>query len=313
MPETYPLFRDYSKAIYDWLREVIFIPRIEQFPFDIEKIVGNGTTDGGTNQHEIHLFTDNHNIRPNAPIKLEGTKDGVNDDIFVVERVVDNILILDKDYKWLKGPQNEPSGTATNTVNIMYGNMSRAIAKIAQPLRNGTIQNPGVMFYLADYQPVVERFRPPENYYKRTLYDELCNKVGTKAVPPLLTYRLTYAINIWTYYAQERDILEYQIVSQFTPQKFFWIGDKEYDINYTDNLENNRYDREFHGQWAHSLIEARADLSDLEPGTAQERTLRSEITFAITNAYLPMPFDADQSIISEINLETNISNRLKRI
>ena len=101
------------------------------------------------------------------------------------------------------------------------------------------------------------------------------------------------------------DYLQYQVVTDFAPEKYFWISDKrggnQYDLDYT----GDRWDREHNGQWAHALIEAISDLSEYEPGGG-DRTLRAQIMFAITNAYLPVPFETDQPMISSIDIETII-------
>jgi hypothetical protein len=303
----HPMFREYNLAVLKWLRNLIKLPRFERYTFDIEEITLNGTEGGGVNQHEIHLSSDQHIFKPGHTIEIQGSER--NDNYFVVQEVSGSVLILDKDYKRLRSDQPRPGGIVKMTVNVIYGEMQRSIAWIAQPLRNGSIRSPGVAFYITDFQPKIERTRPVENTYTKTIYDENGQKIKSVRVPPLQEYRINYSINVWSVYQQELAILQYQIASEFDPEKFFWIGENEYGFDY----EQCRLDRQGHGQWAHSLMEAIADVSDLEPGDANERTLRTEISFAITNAYIPLPYDTNQPIIEQIDLENRIEERLSRI
>jgi hypothetical protein len=113
---------------------------------------------------------------------------------------------------------------------------------------------------------------------------------------------------IWSVYQQELDILNYQIMTEFAPEKYFWIPGKNVgDDKYGLDFSGDREDREFKGQWAHALLESISDASDLEPGDATNRTLRSEAVFVITNAYAPLPFDNKQSMISALNVELEAS------
>lgn len=307
MGEVYPLFRNYSLAVREWLRDVCTLPRFERYKTEIEKITKVGTTDGGVNQHEVHLETDNHRFQDNHPIQLDGTE--INDEYYVIKKVSGNVLILSQEYRRLRAEQVGSGGDAKRSINIIYGNMERSIASIAQPLRNGLIDSPGLSFYVSDYQYRVEKSRPVENYYTRRYKDNNGNRTGVAAVPPMQEYQLHYNVNIWTIYMQEMDILSYQVVTSFNPEKYFWIGDKEYGFDYT----GDRMNRQFKGQWAHSLVDTIADTSDLEPGDAANRTLRTEIGFMVNNAFLPLPFDLDQSMIGSIDIETVVEDRNERI
>lgn len=303
----HPMFREYDIAVMNWLRNLVKLPRFERYQFNIEKIIINGTAGGGTNQNEVHLDTDSHVFKPGHPIQIDGSDR--NDNYFLVSDVENNILILDKDYRRLRSDQPTPGGIVKRTINIIYGEMQRSIAMIAQPLRNGAIDSPGISFYITDFQPKIEKTRPIENTYTRTLYNQDGEKIKSLRVPPLQEYRLNYSINIWSVYRQEMALLQYQVASEFVPAKFFWIGEDEYGFDF----DGCRMDRQHHGQWAHGLLEAISDASDLEPGDAMARTLRTEFSFAVTNAYIPLPFDSDQSIIERIGLETKIEDRLSRI
>lgn len=308
MPSNmHPMFRDYNLAIISWLRSLFKLPRFERYKFNIDRITLNGTAGGGTNQHEIHLDTDSHIFKPGHPIQIEESDQ--NDNYFVVDDVHGNILIIDKDYRRLRANQPTSGGIVKRTINIIYGSIQRSIAMIAQPLRDGTIDSPGVAFYITDFQPKIERTRPIESQYTKRMYNSEGEKVGSVRVPPLLEYRVNYSLNIWSVYQQEISLLQYQVISEFNPAKFFWIGEGEYGFDY----KGCRMDRQHHGQWAHSLLEAVSDVSDMEPGDAMDRSLRTELAFAITNAFIPLPYDTDQSIIEAVDLEEIIDERISRI
>lgn len=298
MGEVYPLFRNYSLAVRDWLREACTLPRFERYTKSIVSLTRAGTAGGGVNQSEIHLDTSEHRFKEGMTIQLVGTE--VNDEYYNIEKVVDNVLILNQSYRRLRADQTVAQGEVKRAINIIYGNIERSIATIAQPLRNGLVDTPGISFYISDYQYRVEKSRPRENYYTRRYKDNNGNRVGVAAVPPLQEYQVHYNVNVWAVYQQEMDILQYQIVTAFAPEKYFWIGDEDFGFDYN----RDRMDREHKGQWAHSLIDTIADVSDLEPGDAANRTLRTEIGFMVNNAYLPLPFETDQPMIGSIDIET---------
>lgn len=304
MGEIYPLFRNYSLAVRDWLRNTCTLPRFERYTQSILKIDRLGTTAGGVNQSEIVLSSSNHGFSPGMIVQIVGSTS--NDEYYSIEKVEDTVLILDQNYRRLRVNEDFSSLSEDNrpklkrAINILYGNMERSVATIAQPLRNGLVDTPGISFFISDYQYRVEKSRPRENYFKRNYKDNNGNKIGVASVPPLQEYQVHYNVNVWSIYMQELDILQYQIVTAFAPEKYFWIGDKDYGFEYN----GDRMDREHKGQWAHALIDTIADTSDLEPGDATNRTSRSEIGFMINNAYLPLPFETDQPMIGSIDIET---------
>lgn len=325
----YPAFREYSLAVQNWLRELIDLPYLTTSDFGITKITLKGTTiaplsggqTDGKDQHEVHLDTVNHKLKPAESIKLYNTTKVTtgsgdqalvrsNDDWYIILAVKDNVIIIDKTHKKLTLEQPSPEGRLRKVVNIIYAEMKDSIARIASPLRNGLIQTPGIGFYLSD-QALKEGMRPKENYYTRRYYDKDCNKIGSAAVPPMQEYQLTYSINIWSPYRSYMSILQYQIQSEFAPEKYFWIpgfgvNDDKFGFDYTRGTDNCRYEREHHGQWAHSLLEGVSDASELE-GSNTQVVFRTEMTIQFTNAYMPLPFDREQHYIGEINIDQEIS------
>ena len=302
----YPVFRDYSLAIKSWLVSLFNLPRFDRLQYGIISMTRSGTTDGGVNQHEIQLDTNMLALSADAQfksghiVKVSGTT--VNDEQYSIKSISQSgdILILDENYRKIKSEQPSPGGVIRRSLNVVYANFERSVATIAQPLRNGTIDTPGVSFFINDFQYKIEKSRPRENYYTRKYKDNNSGAIiGVAAVPPLQEYELHYTVNIWAVYQQEMDILLYQIMSEFAPEKYFWIGESAYGFGY----DKNRMDRENHGQWAHALMETASNASELEPGDAQDRTIRYEISFTIDNAFIPLPFDDNQSMISALNIE----------
>lgn len=309
--EVYPLFRDYSLAVRNWLRGLFSLPRYERMTISIINIKINGTSGGGVNQHEIELMTSQHGFKPGHVITLNGS--AYSDDYYTIEKVIDNVLVLDRRYRSLRRSEDfsslpdEEKPTVKRAINVIYANMERAYAQIAQPLRDGLVDSPGVSFYISDQQFKVEKTRPKENYYTRHYKDNNTGVLtGVARVPPLLEYNLQYSINIWAVYQQELDILNYQIATEFVPDRWWWVGDNQYGFDY----DGPREDREHKGQWAHGMLEAITDASDYDTGDIEDRSLRSEIIFSITNAYLPQPFNNDQSIVGSIDVETILDKRL---
>ena len=296
MTEVFPLFRDYSLAVKNWLRKATRLPRFEREKYNITKITLTGTAGGGVNQHEIHLTTKQHNIKAGHSIVLVGTLE--NNEYYMVKSVVDNVVIIDQNYKKLSKDQATAVGQLQRTINVIYAGMDKSVSEIAQPLRNGNIDTPGIGFYLSGYEMLKEMSRPKESYYTRHYKDIYGNTVKSAAVPPLATYRLNYSINLYSIYQQEMDIIIYQLASDFNPEKWFWIGDEAYGLDY----KGDRMEREHKGQWAHITLDSITDASDLETGSPN-RTLRTEFAITITEAYLPMPFDDNQSIIGAIDID----------
>lgn len=318
--EIYPVFREYSLAIKKWLIDLFTLPRFERVQFEIISMTRKGTSEGQVNQHEIKINKNmltlpaSDQFKVGHTIKVVGTPN--NDEIYLIKSIssTGDTIIVDPAYRSIRSEYVYSTGTkpiVKRCLNIIYGNVSRSISTIAVPLRQGTIDSPGIGFFISNTQLKFEKSRPVENYYTRKYRDSNTGAIiGVAAVPPLIEYELHYTINIWSVYQQEMDMLLYQIISEFNPQKFFWIGDSNYGMNY----DKNRADREHKGQWAHALLESINDASDLESGDAADRVLRQEITFYIENAYVPQPFDDQQSMIGSLNVEVEAEmNREERL
>ena len=212
--------------------------------------------------------------------------------------VSNNVLILDPAYRILIAEQPDEGGVVQQRINVYYADMEKAIATIASPLRNGQHDTPGVAYFISDYEYSVEKSRPRENYYiKRTKDNNTGTISGVNTVPPLQEYQVHYMINIWARYRQELDMMQYQILSEFAPQKWFWINGAIYDAEESRGIEHQ-------GQWAHCLLDSSSDTSDLEPGDAQFRSLRYDIQFTVTNAFIPLPFEKDSPYIGSLAIET---------
>ena len=301
------LFQDYSLAIVKFVKSSLLLPRIDAVQSKIVSITRSGTTGGGNLQHEVvissNLDTKGQQLfKPGHCVLIQGSIG--NDEQYVVLNVVGNVLILDKNYRRLLADQPTAQGTIKKTINVVYGNMDRAIAMIAQPLRNGSIDSPGVAVYLNEPTYKIEKSRPVENYYLRRYKDNNGNTTRTAAVPPMQEWELPYTINIWAVYQQEMDIMLQQIVTQFNPQKFLWIGDPAYGLDYS----GDRMDRQHKGQWACVKLGNMSDASELEPGDADTRKIRYEIGLTVESAYVPLPFDKNGSYIGSISIETEIDN-----
>lgn len=302
--EYFPMFRDYNLATEKWLREVVRIPRIDQTVANIEKITRRGTTGGGANQLEVWIDDNTFEIRGRTYYKFKQGQNIElidtlhNNEIYMIKSVIDNVLILDPAYRILKAEQPDPAGIVQQRINVFYGSMEKAIALVANPLRNGQYDTPGIVYYISDYQYKIEKSRPRENYYiKRTKDNNTGNVSGVNTVPPLQEYQVHYVINIWARYQQEMDMMQYQILSEFDPQKWFWIPGAIYDPDESRGKEHQ-------GQWAHCLVDVAQDVSELEPGASQFRTLRFEIGFMVTNAYIPLPYEKDSPYIGSLQIET---------
>ena len=193
-PVVGSLFQDYSLAMVKFVKSSLFLPRIDAVQAKIVSLVRNGTTGGGNSQNEITVNSNadakgQQLFKPGHCILIQGSVG--NDEQYVVLNVIGNVLILDKNYRRLMADQPAAQGTVKKTINVVFGNMDRAIAMIAQPLRNGSIDSPGAAVYLNENTYKVEKSRPVENYYLRRYKDNNGNTTRTAAVPPMQEWELT--------------------------------------------------------------------------------------------------------------------------
>lgn len=301
------MFKDYNIEIHHWLRQAFEMDHMKRVSANIVLMTRNGTTDGGRRQHEIHIDSNDYEYRGRTfpifrnkmAIKVENATNSQNNAYFMVNRVVDNVLILDENYEKIKFEQPEPSGRVQQITNVIYGDLELAYANIRQPILDGVVPYPGVSFYISDYQQKLEKSRPYENYYTRRYKDNNTGIIkGVNKVPPLQEFQVHYMVNFFCRTRQELDYMQYQIIKEFRPQKWLWMPGP------TSNREDGR-GKEHEGQWAHMLLDVVQDVSDVEPGaTPQDRVLRFEVGFMVTNAFIPLAFDEDQPFIEGLQIET---------
>jgi predicted nucleic acid-binding Zn-ribbon protein len=325
----YSAFREYSLIIQDWLRNLIDLPYLKAADFGILKITLIGTTIAklaggqeltsqttGRNQHEVHLNTANHGIHAGDALRLYDTshmeiggKDLSNDGYYTVLAVKDHIIIIDQQFKKLTLEQEESEGRCRKTLIVIYAEMQQAVARIAAPLKNGLTQSPGISFSIVDHIRK-EGGRPVENLYTRRYYDEMCKKLGTAKVPPLQEFQVAYQVTLWSPYRSYMSIMQYQIASEFTPDKFWWVpgwGEKDdrYGMDFTNNPLHDRSRREHHGQWAHAQLDSMNDASELEDAKAVQ-VFRTDVNFTIDNAFIPLPFDNTAGKIEGVKVDFKI-------
>jgi hypothetical protein len=301
----YPAFYEYDKAILTWLREIFDLPQFNKAVYSIVSATRVGTTGGGVNQHELKIGTADHKISPASAIRITGTT--AIDGFYTVKSVSKDVLILDAQHNQLPADQAIAGGMAKLCINVINAEMDRAIASIAQPMRQGTIKSPGVAFYRVDNQFDLARSRPKENVFTRRFFDPNGNKISSRSVPPMLEYKLSYTVNVWALYRQFLSVLDFQMLSEFRPEKYLWIpGGGKDDAAYGMDYEGCRMNRQFHGQWAHLTLESANDASEFEPGDAENKTMRMEYTILIDNAFVPTPFRDDAPIIGKINIEEHV-------
>ena len=312
MPDFYPAFYEYDSQVLSWLRGVFDLPQFNKTIYSIVSATRTGTTGGGVDQNEIKVGTVDHRITPSSAVVITGTEK--IDGYYMVLNVIGDVVILDPQYLKLPADQDLPGGMIKLCVNVIYGNMQRAVATIVNPLRQGVVKSPGVSFVQTDASLNMAFTRPKENAYTRRFYDVDGNKISTQKVPPMMEYKLSYSVNVWSMYRQFMTILDFQFLSEFRPEKFLWIpGLGPDDAGYGMDYEGCRMDRQFHGQWAHLTLESRADASEYEPGDAADRALRMEYTLTIDNAFLPMPFDDGAPIIGKVEVAEHIDTQLENL
>ena len=171
-------FRFYSLSVKNWLVDLFHIPRFDSQECNILSMTRIGTTDGGVNQQEIkteknllQITNKWYQYKPGQTIRVKGTQ--YNDGVYSIKAVSQSgdTLICDPAFKKVVQEQSVPAGTVKRCPNVVYANMERSIASVVQPLRQGTVDSPGVSFYLSDMSFKLEKSRPKENYYTRKYKD----------------------------------------------------------------------------------------------------------------------------------------------
>lgn len=192
--------------------------------------------------------------------------------------------------RWLSAIFHIPRLDRTNAkVKVVYATPERAIAKYVVPLRNKTTDIPVISFYLANFNYQPEKNTIGENL---ELILDKDNNVARR-MRPLQVYQLTYVINVWTKLQIDMDIVLYQLLSQFTPMRWLAV-DSEIDYQEYDFLKhpvNGPYqngEKRRPGQWVPLRIDSVTDTSNLEPGEAGERVIRTDINLVCDWAYLPI-------------------------
>jgi hypothetical protein len=157
------------------------------------------------------------------------------------------------------------------------------------PPNQGNNWLPIVTFHMATATPILSKTIPAEHVLTRELKDNNDNVVGYKKTKPMLPYEISYTASFYAGLMQDADILLFKFASEFRPQCYLWIG-PDNAVNDTDQ-----------GLWAHMLLDSVADATEYEPGDIGERVVRKDLTWRITEAYVPLMESAiDEDIIRDV-------------
>jgi len=203
--------------------------------------------------------------------------------------------------RWLQSIFHIPRLDSTNaSVKVVYATPERAIAKYVVPIRNQMTDIPVVGLYLANMSYQLEKNTAIENY---EVIKDKDNNIA-KRMKPFQVYSLTYVINIWTKLQMDMDVMLYSLLSQLTPFRYLAV-DSNIDYKEYDNLDRfypmengpqqgknidantNEFEKK-HGQWFPLTLDSVNDASNLEPGEAGERVIRTDINLLCDRAYLPI-------------------------
>ena len=190
---------------------------------------------------------------------------------------------------WLQGVMTLPRLEADETVPVIYtsprrafamgstseGGPGSATAPLISPPSEGNNFRPIVTFQLTGANLLHEKISPYEHVLTTQIKDNNDNVVSYRLQKQLMIWGITYTANLYTALQQDADILLYKFATEFRPQCHLWVGDE-------DNIDDGHY-----GKWAHLVLEGVADASDYEPGDISERVIRKDLSWRITEAYLP--------------------------
>jgi hypothetical protein len=162
------------------------------------------------------------------------------------------------------------------------------------PPQQGNNFLPIVFFKYTNATQDYSRTIPYEHILKQREAD------GTyKLNKPMLVYELTYTASMYCGIMQDADLLIFKFMSEFRPQCNLWIGD-EGDKNTDGTMDRTK------GLYAHMVLESVTDATEYEPGDIGERVVRKDMSWKITEAYVPtIPYKVDDKIIKDVYFNIN--------
>ena len=191
---------------------------------------------------------------------------------------------------WLQAVSTLPRLEADETVPVIYTSPRRAFAMgstseggpgsaeapLVAPPSQGNNFRPLVTFQLTGATLKTEKIAPFEHVLTSQIKDNNDNVVSFKLTKLLQVWEISYTANMYTALQQDADILLYKFATEFRPQCHLWIGDE-------DHQGEGQY-----GKWANLILDGITDASDYEPGDIGERVIRKDLSWRITEAYLPL-------------------------
>lgn len=164
-------------------------------------------------------------------------------------------------------------------VAVFYTTPARAFSKFIVPVINGSNLNPTVTFHLTSHVPAPNQ--TPGGYFVKYQQSKENEEVWETNRHPL-PYELNYRVTMWTTRQSDADILLYQAM---TAAPF-----------------NRKYAKIVEGQWMDLEVTNVTDESSLEPGEAQDVSIRYGFDVKVSRAYLPLDYEEYYGIIKETDM-----------
>lgn len=168
-------------------------------------------------------------------------------------------------------------------VSVYYTTPSRAFAKFIVPVINGSNLNPTVTFHLTSHTP--KQGETPGGYFKKYQQSKDNSKVWETLSHPLV-YELTLRVTVWTTRQSDMDVLMYQAM---TAAPF-----------------NHKYSCVVDGQWAELEVKNITSENNMEPGEAQDVSIRYGFEITIPRAYLPLDYEEYYGTIEDTDMVFDI-------
>lgn len=165
---------------------------------------------------------------------------------------------------------------------VFYTTPSKAFARFIVPVINGSNLSPTITFHLTSQE--INMNEMPGGFFKHFKYSNKNDLWESHRTP--LPFTLTYRVTMWAARQSDMDILKYQAITS-----------APFNKKYVDIVD---------GQFMELESKMPTDESNLEPGEAQDVSVRVGFDIVIPRAYLPLDYEEFKHTIRTYKFYNNV-------